>query len=91
MRLIQGAAGAAGIAIARAVVSDLYEGIAAARYFARLMIVMGLAPILAPVIGGQLLHSTDWRGMFLVLAGAVLVLGVGMRRIGLPAQTPVVY
>ena len=69
MRLIQGAAGAAGIVIARAVVSDLHSGVAAARYFARLMIVIGLAPILAPLIGGQLLHFTDWRGVFLVLAG----------------------
>lgn len=83
MRLIQGAAGAAGIVIARAVVSDLYSGIAAARYFARLMIVMGLAPILAPVIGGQLLHFTDWRGVFLVLAGIGAVLGlVSWRALG---------
>ena len=74
MRLIQGAAGAAGIVIARAVVSDLYSGVAAARYFARLMIVIGLAPILAPLIGGQLLHFTDWRGVFLVLAGIGAVL-----------------
>jgi len=89
MRLIQGAAGAAGIVIARAVVSDLYSGIAAARYFARLMIVMGLAPILAPVIGGQLLHFTDWRGVFLVLAGIGAVLGlVSWRALGetLPPQ-----
>ena len=69
LRLIQGAAGAAGIVISRAVVSDLYSGVAAARYFARMMLVMGLAPILAPLIGGQLLHVTDWRGIFLVLAG----------------------
>jgi len=83
MRLIQGTAGAAGIVIARAVVSDLYAGIAAARYFARLMIVMGLAPILAPVIGGQLLHFTDWRGVFLVLAGIGALLGlVSWRALG---------
>ena len=69
LRLLQGAAGAAGIVISRAVVSDLFSGTAAARYFARLMIVMGLAPILAPVIGGQLLHVTDWRGIFVALAG----------------------
>jgi DHA1 family bicyclomycin/chloramphenicol resistance-like MFS transporter len=89
MRLIQGAAGAAGIVIARAVVSDLYSGIAAARYFARLMIVMGLAPILAPVIGGQLLHFTDWRGIFLVLAGIGGLLGlISWRALGetLPPQ-----
>jgi DHA1 family bicyclomycin/chloramphenicol resistance-like MFS transporter len=76
LRLLQGAAGAAGIVISRAVVSDLFSGTEAARYFARLMIVMGLAPILAPVIGGELLHVTDWRGIFVVLAaiGAVMLL-----------------
>ena len=76
LRLLQGAAGAAGIVIARAVVRDLYSGIEAARFFARLMIVIGLAPILAPIIGGQLLHVTDWRGVFLVLAGIGAVLTV---------------
>jgi MFS transporter, DHA1 family, multidrug resistance protein len=68
-RLVQGIAGAAGIVIARAIVRDLHEGVAAARYFALLMLVGGLAPILAPLIGGQLLHVTDWRGIFVVLAG----------------------
>jgi DHA1 family bicyclomycin/chloramphenicol resistance-like MFS transporter len=76
MRLVQGAAGAAGIVIARAIVSDLYSGIAAARYFARLIIIVGLAPILAPIIGGQLLHVTSWRGVFVVLAGIGALLTV---------------
>jgi DHA1 family bicyclomycin/chloramphenicol resistance-like MFS transporter len=76
LRLVQGAAGAAGIVIARAVVRDLYSGVEAARFFARLMIVIGLAPILAPIIGGQLLHVTDWRGVFLVLAGIGAVLAL---------------
>lgn len=67
-RLGQGAAGAAGIVIARAIVRDLHEGIAAARFFALLMLVGSLAPILAPLVGGQLLHVTDWRGIFVVLA-----------------------
>jgi DHA1 family bicyclomycin/chloramphenicol resistance-like MFS transporter len=69
LRFVQGAAGAAGIVIGRAVVRDLYEGDAAARLFSSLMLVGGVAPILAPVIGGQLLHVTDWRGIFVVLAG----------------------
>jgi DHA1 family bicyclomycin/chloramphenicol resistance-like MFS transporter len=69
LRLVQGAAGAAGIVIARAIVRDLHEGVAAARFFALLMLVSGLAPILAPIVGGQLLHVTDWRGIFVVLAG----------------------
>src|SRR5512133_2809712 len=76
-RLVQGLAGAAGIVIARAIVRDLHEGIEAARMFAMLVLVGGLAPILAPLIGGELLHVTDWRGIFVVLAGigALLLLG----------------
>jgi DHA1 family bicyclomycin/chloramphenicol resistance-like MFS transporter len=68
-RVVQGAAGAAGIVIARAIVRDLHTGVAAARTFALLMLVNGLAPILAPLVGGELLHVTDWRGIFVVLAG----------------------
>jgi DHA1 family bicyclomycin/chloramphenicol resistance-like MFS transporter len=76
LRIVQGAAGAAGIVIARAIVRDLHTGAAAARTFALLMLVNGLAPILAPLVGGELLHVTDWRGIFVVLAaiGAVLLL-----------------
>ena len=74
LRLIQGLAGAAGIVIARAMVRDLYIGAEAARYFALTMTVNGLAPILAPIIGGQLLNFTSWRGVFLVLS----LIGVGL-------------
>src|SRR4030088_292320 len=59
---------AAGIVVARAIVRDLYSGSAAARYFSRLILVMGLAPILAPVLGGQLLRVSSWHGIFVVLA-----------------------
>ncbi|MBO2457363.1 multidrug effflux MFS transporter [Actinomadura violacea] len=69
LRVVQGAAGAAGIVIARAVVRDLYDGIAAAKFFSTLMLVNGLAPILAPVIGGQLLRVMPWPGVFGVLSG----------------------
>lgn len=74
LRLLQGAAGAAGIVIARAIVRDLYGGVEAARFFAALLLVNGLAPILAPLVGGQLLHVTDWRGIFVFLAVLGLVL-----------------
>ncbi|MPY44657.1 multidrug effflux MFS transporter [Streptomyces phyllanthi] len=67
-RLLQGLAGSAGIVIARAVVRDLYDGVAMARFFSTLMLVGGVAPILAPLIGGQVLRVTDWRGVFVVLA-----------------------
>ncbi len=71
-RLVQGLAGAAGIVIARAVVRDLYDGVAMARFFSTLMLISGVAPIVAPVFGGQILRVTDWRGVFVVL----VVLGV---------------
>lgn len=67
MRLVQGLAGAAGIVIARAVVRDLYDGLGAARLLSSLMLVSGTAPILAPVLGAQLLRLTSWRGVFVVL------------------------
>ncbi|MEU6390347.1 multidrug effflux MFS transporter [Streptomyces sp. NPDC046939] len=66
-RLLQGLAGAAGIVIARAVVRDLYDGAAMARFFSTLMLISGVAPIVAPLIGGQILRVTDWRGVFVVL------------------------
>jgi DHA1 family bicyclomycin/chloramphenicol resistance-like MFS transporter len=74
LRFVQGLAGAVGIVIARAIVRDLYSGIAVARFFSLLMLVNGLAPILAPVIGGQLLQFTSWRGVFVLLAAIGVVL-----------------
>ncbi|MER6564207.1 multidrug effflux MFS transporter, partial [Streptomyces sp. NPDC001027] len=68
MRLVQGLAGAAGIVIARAVVRDLHDGLAAARLLSSLMLVSGTAPVLAPVLGAQLLRLTAWRGVFTALA-----------------------
>jgi MFS transporter, DHA1 family, multidrug resistance protein len=78
LRLGQGLLGAVGIVLARAVVRDLYDGPAAARGFAALMLVSGVAPIVAPVVGGQLLRVTSWRGVFVVLAVLGLVLAVGV-------------
>lgn len=79
-RLVQGLTGAAGIVIARAVVRDLYDGLAMARFFSTLMLISGLAPILAPVLGGQILRFTDWRGVFLILTGIGLVLTLVVAR-----------
>ncbi|MHB9850733.1 multidrug effflux MFS transporter [Streptomyces krungchingensis] len=73
-RLAQGLAGAAGIVIARAVVRDLYDGVAMARFFSTLMLISGVAPIVAPLIGGQILRVTDWRGVFVVLTAVGVAL-----------------
>lgn len=75
-RLAQGLAGAAGIVIARAVARDLYDGVTMARFFSTLMLISGVAPIVAPLIGGQILRVTDWRGVFAVLTVVGLALTV---------------
>jgi len=76
LRLIQGLGGAAGIVISRAIARDLYSGSALMIFFSRLLLIAGLAPVLAPILGGQLSLIMSWRGIFGVLAGfgAVLLL-----------------
>ncbi|BDZ53952.1 multidrug effflux MFS transporter [Agromyces marinus] len=77
-RLMQGFGAAAGGVVAMAMVRDLFGGKPLVRMLSRLALVNGLAPVLAPVIGSQLLQFMDWRGVFWVLAGygAAVVLAV---------------
>ncbi len=88
LRLLQGLSGAAGLVIARAVARDLYQGRALLIVFSRLILVSGLAPVAAPLLGGQLARVTDWRGIFVVLAGFGLVL-VLAGLLGVPESLPV--
>lgn len=74
LRLLQGAAGAAGIVLSRAIVADLFSGSRAVSMFAAIAAVNGFSPILAPLIGGQLLRVGSWRLVFWVLAGLGLVM-----------------
>jgi DHA1 family bicyclomycin/chloramphenicol resistance-like MFS transporter len=78
-RLLQGFGAAAGGVVAMAMVRDLFGGKPLVRMLSRLALVNGLAPVLAPVIGSQLLQFMDWRGVFWVLAayGVVVVAAVG--------------
>ena len=76
VRFLQGAAGAAGIVVGRAVVADMFAGKVAAAYFSAIATINGLAPILAPVIGGQVLVVGTWRTVFWVLTGIGAVLFV---------------
>lgn len=76
-RFLQGLAGAVGLVISRAMVRDIYGGRDAARVFAELTIISGIAPIGAPLLGGQLLRVMPWRGLFLILAGIGVLLFVG--------------
>ncbi|PGT81483.1 multidrug effflux MFS transporter [Bacillus sp. AFS040349] len=74
LRLIQGLAGSAGMVISRAIVRDLYSGKEMTKFFSLLALVNGMAPILAPVIGAQLLKFFPWQAVFITLTmiGAVI-------------------
>ncbi|WP_250007430.1 multidrug effflux MFS transporter [Actinoplanes sp. M2I2] len=68
LRVLQGLGAAAAAVVGMAIVRDLFSGLAAAKLLSRLMLVIGVAPILAPTIGGAVLTWTSWRGVFVVLA-----------------------
>lgn len=88
LRFVQGAAGASGIVISRAIVRDLFEGPELTKFFAALSLVNGTAPILAPIIGGQILRFGDWRVVFYLLAilSTLMLIAVAFR---LPETLPV--
>lgn len=65
-RALQGIAGGAGNVIARAMVRDLFEGVAAQRVMAQVQMIFGLAPAVAPIIGGFLL-GIHWQAIFVFL------------------------
>ncbi|BCN43611.1 bicyclomycin resistance protein [Rhodococcus sp. Br-6] len=77
-RLLQGFSGGAGIVLARAVIADRAKGDVAARLFSIMMIIGGVAPVVAPLMGGALLGPIGWRGIFWVLAGASIVMFLGV-------------
>jgi len=69
LRFAQGLMGAAGLVVTRAVVRDLASGPAMVRAFAQIMLIAGVVPIIAPTLGGLMLHVMPWQGLFLALAG----------------------
>jgi DHA1 family bicyclomycin/chloramphenicol resistance-like MFS transporter len=82
LRFIGGLAGGAGIVIARAMVRDLYDGPMLGRVFALITLVLGVAPIGAPLLGGFLLEFTSWRGLFAALVGLGALLFVAALTLG---------
>ncbi|MDI9893907.1 multidrug effflux MFS transporter [Rhodococcus sp. IEGM 1381] len=74
LRVVQGLGAAAAAVVAMAIVRDLFTGRAAATVLSRLMLVMGVAPVLAPSLGGAVLLVGSWRLVFAALA----ILGVGL-------------
>jgi MFS transporter, DHA1 family, multidrug resistance protein len=88
-RFAQGFTGAAGMVIGRAVISDLSGGKAAGRAFSLMMIVGGVAPVVAPFAGGLLVDPLGWRGILWVVCGiavAMLVATVAVVRESHPTE-----
>lgn len=88
-RLVQALGGCAGMVISRAIVRDRFDDAAASRLYSSLFLVMGVAPILAPLLGGQIVAHAGWRPIFLVLglAGAsILALMAGSLTESLPPE-----
>jgi MFS transporter, DHA1 family, multidrug resistance protein len=79
-RFVQALGGCAGMVVTRAVVRDLCDPITSAKVFSQLVLVMGVAPILAPLAGGLLLGSLGWQSIFLCLAlfAALCLLAVAL-------------
>jgi MFS transporter, DHA1 family, multidrug resistance protein len=87
LRFVQAIGACAGMVIARSVVRDLFDARESARMYSFLMLVMGLAPITAPLIGGQMLTVFGWRAIFWLLSGFGL-LCVALVAHGLPESLP---
>lgn len=87
LRFLQGLSGAAGAVVSRAIVRDLFTGERAARFFSRLILIVGLAPMLGPILGAQLLLVGPWQLSFVVLGVAGLV-SVGLVAFVLPESLP---
>ncbi len=87
LRVVQGVGAAAASVVAMAVVRDLFTGRAAAAVISRLVMVMGLAPVLAPSLGSAVLEFGSWRTMFVVLAALGVVIAV-VAAVGLKETLP---
>lgn len=86
-RALQGISGGAGNVVARAMVRDLFEGVAAQRVIAQVQMLFGLAPAVAPIIGGLLL-GMHWQVIFVFLALYAVLVMVAAHRL-LPETMPV--
>lgn len=73
-RFLQGFAGAGGSVLSRSIARDRYQGSLLTQFFALLMTVNGIAPVLSPVLGGYIITAFDWRVLFWTMAGIGIVL-----------------
>jgi DHA1 family bicyclomycin/chloramphenicol resistance-like MFS transporter len=89
LRFLQGLGAAAGMVLSMAIVRDRFEGIGVGKAIARLMLVVGVSPCVAPLVGAQFLRLGSWRDMFIALAAiatVLLVAAVFLLKESLPAE-----
>ncbi|MEP7187021.1 MAG: multidrug effflux MFS transporter [Rhodanobacter sp.] len=77
-RALQGMCAGAGLVVGRAVIRDSLEGAAAQRLMSRVMMIFGVAPVIAPMVGALLLPVGGWHGIFWVLSGFSVVLALAL-------------
>ncbi len=77
-RGLQGVCAGAGLVVGRAVIRDSLEGPAAQRLMSRVMMIFGVAPVIAPMVGAQLLPLGGWHGIFWILTGFTVLLAVAL-------------
>ncbi|MCU1406492.1 MAG: Bcr/CflA family drug resistance efflux transporter [Glaciihabitans sp.] len=87
-RFVQGLTGAAGMVIGRAIISDLSSGKAAAQAFSLMMIVGGVAPVIAPLVGSLLVEPLGWRGILWVVFGLATLMLVAVAVVVRESHTP---
>jgi len=75
-RIIQAFGGAVGLVLARAIVRDVYGAEESARVIATLVMVMVIAPMMSPALGGEMMNRFGWESVFLVMAGASVIIFV---------------
>jgi DHA1 family bicyclomycin/chloramphenicol resistance-like MFS transporter len=73
-RTLQGITAGAGLVVGRAIIRDKFHGAEAQRLMSQITLVFGVAPAIAPVMGGLLLNTLGWRSIFWVLLALVIVL-----------------
>jgi DHA1 family bicyclomycin/chloramphenicol resistance-like MFS transporter len=78
-RVVQAVGACAGPVLARAMVRDLYGREHAARMLSTLILIMGVAPLAGPLVGGQILALGSWRGIFWTLVGFGLLTLISLR------------
>jgi len=77
-RGLQGTCAGAGLVVGRALIRDSLQGAAAQQMMSRVMMIFGVAPVIAPMVGAQLLAFSGWHGIFWVLTGFTALLSLAL-------------